>query len=132
MKEKNPKVKIVLADPIGSILYDLFYHKKVIDPPAPYKVEGVGEDMLPDNVHFDVMDAVVKVNDKDSFQMTWKIIAQEGICVGPSAALALVAAIEYSKKLEKPSNLVVLFPDNGRAYLSKAFNEQWMKENNFL
>ncbi len=132
LKEKNPKVKIVLADPVGSILYDLYYHKKVIDPPAAYKVEGVGEDMLPDNVHFDVMDAVVKVNDKDSFQMTRKIIAQEGMCVGPSAALALVAAIEYSKKLEKPSNIVILFPDNGRAYLSKAFNEQWMKENNFL
>jgi cystathionine beta-synthase len=132
LKEKNPAVKIVLADPIGSILYDLFYHKKVIDPPAAYKVEGVGEDMLPDNVHFDVMDAVVKVDDKSSFQMTRKIIAQEGMCVGPSAAMALVAAIEYSKQLKNPSNIVVLFPDSGRAYLSKAFNEQWMKENGFL
>ncbi len=132
LKEKNPSVQIVLADPVGSILYDLYYHKKVIDPPAAYKVEGVGEDMLPDNVHFDVMDSVVKVDDKSSFQMTRKIIAQEGMCVGPSAALALVAAIEYSQKLKRPSNIVVLFPDNGRAYLSKAFNEQWMKENNFL
>jgi cystathionine beta-synthase len=132
LKEKNPKVKIILADPIGSILYDLYYHKKVLTPAAPYKVEGVGEDMLPDNVHFDVMDGVVQVDDKSSFQMTRKIIAQEGICIGPSSAMALVAAIEFSKKLEKPSNIVVLFPDNGRAYLSKVFNEQWMKENNLL
>lgn len=132
LKEKNPKVKVILADPIGSILYDLYYHKKVITPPAPYKVEGVGEDMLPDNVHFNVMDGVVQVDDKSAFQMTRKIIAQEGICIGPSSALALVAAVEYSKKLEKPSNIVVLFPDNGRAYLSKVFNEQWMKENNLL
>lgn len=132
LKEKNPNVKIILADPIGSILYDLYYHKKVITPPAAYKVEGVGEDMLPDNVHFDVMDGVIQVDDKASFLMTRKIIANEGMCVGPSAAMALVAAIEYSKKLEKPSNIVVLFPDNGRAYMSKVFNDQWMKENNFL
>ena len=132
LKEKNPNVKIVLADPIGSILYDLYYHKKIVDPPKPYKVEGVGEDMLPDNVHFNVMDAVVQVDDKSAFQMTRKIIATEGMCVGPSSALALVAAIEYSKKLETPSNIVVMFPDNGRAYLSKAFNDQWMKENGLL
>lgn len=132
LKEKNPKVKVILADPIGSILYDLYYHKKVITPPAAYKVEGVGEDMLPDNVHFDVMDGVIQVDDKSAFQMTRKIIASEGMCVGPSAALSLVAAIEYSKKLEKPSNIVVLFPDNGRAYLSKVFNDQWMKENGLL
>lgn len=132
LKEKNPNVKVVLADPIGSILYDLYYHKKVIDPPQAYKVEGVGEDMLPDNVHFDVMDAVIRVDDKSAFQLTRKIIAEEGICVGPSSALSLVAAIEYSKTLEKPSNIVVLFPDNGRAYLSKVFNDQWMKENGLL
>ena len=132
LKEKNPKAQIILAVPIGSILYDLYYHKKVIDPPKPYKVEGVGEDMLPDNVHFDVMDGVIQVDDKSAFHMTRKLIAQEGMCVGPSAAMALVAAIEYSKKLEKPSNIVVLFPDNGRAYLSKVFNDQWMKENGLL
>lgn len=132
LKEKNPAVKIVLADPIGSILYDLFYHKKVMTPPAPYKVEGVGEDMLPDNVHFDVMDSVVQVDDKSAFKMTKEIISKEGMCVGPSSALALVAAIEYSKKLEKPSNIVVLFPDSGRAYLSKAFNDQWLKENGLI
>jgi cystathionine beta-synthase len=132
LKEKNPKTKIILADPIGSILYDLYYHKKIVNPPAPYKVEGVGEDMLPDNVHFDVMDGVIQVDDKSAFQMTRKIIASEGMCVGPSAALALVAAMEYGKKIEKPSNIVVLFPDNGRAYLSKVFNDQWMKENGLL
>lgn len=130
LKEKNPHIKVVLADPKGSILYDLFYHKKVINPPAAYKVEGVGEDMLPDNVHFNVMDAVVTIDDKAAFKMTREIIAKEGLCVGPSSALSLCAAIEYSKTLEKPSNIVVLFPDNGRAYLSKAFNEEWLKENN--
>lgn len=132
LKEKNKKVKIVLADPVGSILYDLFYHKKIMTPPKPYKVEGVGEDMLPDNVHFDVMDDAVQVDDRSAFLMTRDLVAKEGICIGPSAAMALVAAVEYSKKLEKPSNILVLFPDNGRSYLSKVFNDVWMRDNAFL
>ncbi len=132
LKEKNKNVKIVLADPIGSILFDLFYHKKVVTPPAPYKVEGIGEDMLPDNVHLSILDDVVQVADKPAFQMTKELTRSEGICVGPSSALALVAAIEYSKKLTKPSNIVVIFPDSGRAYLSKAFNDQWLEENKLI
>lgn len=132
LKSKKKDIKIVLADPVGSILYDLFYHKKVINPPKPYKVEGVGEDMLPENVHFDVMDDSVQVDDRSSFLMTRELVAKEGICVGPSGAMALVAAIEYSKKLEKPSNILVLFPDNGRSYLSKVFNDVWMRDNSFL
>lgn len=132
LKEKNPNIKIICADPYGSILGDLFYHGKVITPPAPYKVEGVGEDMLPENVEFKYMDGFENVTDKEAFLMTREIIAKEGICVGPSAALALVGAVKYSQKLTKPSNILVIFPDGGRAYLSKVFNEQWMKENNFL
>jgi len=128
-KEKKPSVQIIMADPVGSILYDLFYHKKVVTPPAPYKVEGVGEDMLPDNVQLQYIDGVVQVTDQQSFKMTQEIIRQEGLCIGPSSAMALVGAIEWSKKLTKPSNILVLFPDNGRGYLSKAFNPTWLSEN---
>lgn len=132
LKEKNPKVQVVCADPVGSILYDLFYHKKVVNKPAPYKVEGVGEDMLPENVHMNVIDAVLQVNDPDAFAMTRRLIAEEALCVGPSSGLAMVGALKYAEKLDKPANILVMFPDNGRAYLSKAFNDQWMIENNFL
>lgn len=128
-KEHKPSVQIVMADPVGSILYDLYYHKKIVTPAAPYKVEGVGEDMLPDNVQFQFIDGVVQVTDKQSFHMTREIIRHEGLCIGPSSAMALVGAIEWSKKLTKPSNILVLFPDNGRGYLSKAFNNEWLKEN---
>lgn len=132
LKEHKPSVKVVLADPEGSILYDLFHHKKVINPPHSYKVEGVGEDMLPDNVHFDVMDDAVQVNDKESFMMTRDLIKKEGLCIGPSSALALVAAMKYGEKVKTPQNILVMFPDNGRAYLSKAFNDEWLKENGFI
>lgn len=132
LKEKNPKLKVLLADPVGSILYDLHHHGKVIDPPKPYKVEGVGEDMLPDNVHMNMVDDSVRVDDKSSFAMTRRLTREEGICVGPSAAMALVAAIEFGKKHKDPLNILVLFADSGKAYLSKAFNDQWLKENGLV
>lgn len=132
LKEKNPQLKVVCADPIGSILYDLFYHKKIVDPPAPYKVEGVGEDMLPDNVHLNVMDSFEQVSDVESFEMTRRLIAEEALCVGPSSAMALVGAIKAAEKISKPSRILVMFPDNGRAYLSKAFNDSWLMENGLL
>ena len=132
LKEQNPNCKIVCADPIGSILYDLFYYKEVKEPPKPYKVEGVGEDMLPTTLHMDVVDDFVQVGDKAAFDMTRDLIAREGLCVGPSSGLSLCGAIEYSKKLDKPSNILVMFPDNGRAYMSKAYNEEWLKENDLL
>lgn len=129
LKEKNSQIKIVCADPIGSILYDLFYHKKIVDPPQPYKVEGVGEDMLPENVHLNIFNDFERVSDEEAFDMTRRLLAEEGLCVGPSSALALVGAMKYASKLKQRSKIIVLLPDHGRAYLSKAFNDQWLKEN---
>ncbi|MGZ3794897.1 MAG: PLP-dependent cysteine synthase family protein [Pseudobdellovibrionaceae bacterium] len=132
LKEKNPQTKVICADPIGSILYDLYYHQKIVDPPAPYKVEGVGEDMLPDNVHLKIYDGFIKVSDQDAFDVTRELVAKEGLLVGPSSGLALVGAMRAAEKIEIPANIVVIFPDSGRAYLSKAFNNQWMVENGLL
>jgi cystathionine beta-synthase len=132
LKERKSDVKIICADPIGSILYDLYYHKKIVDPPGSYKVEGIGEDMLPGNVHLDMYDGFVRVGDPEAFAMTRRLVSEEGLLVGPSSATALVAAMKYAEKLEKPSNIVVIFPDSGRQYLSKAFNDKWMVENGFM
>lgn len=132
LKEKNPKVKILCPDPVGSILYDLFYYKEVKTPPQPYKVEGVGEDMLPDNVHLNVIDDFVQVSDRESFSLVRDIVAKEGICVGPSSAMALAGAFKYSEKFTTPMTFLIMMPDSGRAYLSKAFNDDWMKDNDFL
>lgn len=132
LKEKNPKAQVICADPVGSILYDLFYHKKIVDPPGSYKVEGVGEDMLPGNVHMNLYDGFIRVNDQEAFDMTRELVAKEGLLVGPSSGLALVGAVKAAEKLEKAANIVVIFPDSGRAYLSKAFNDKWMVENGLL
>ncbi len=132
LKEHNKEVKAICADPIGSILYDLFYSKKIVDPPGSYMVEGVGEDMLPDNVHLDIYDGFERVSDQEAFDMTRRLVAEEGLLVGPSSALALVGAFKAAKKLTKPSRIVVIFPDSGRAYLSKAFNDQWLIQNGLV
>jgi len=132
LKEKNPQVQVICADPIGSILYDLFYYNKVVDPPASYKVEGVGEDMLPDNVHLKLYNGFIKVSDQEAFDMTRELVAKEGLLVGPSSGLALVGAVKAAEKLDRPANIVAIFPDSGRAYLSKAFNDQWMVDNGLL
>lgn len=132
LREKKPDMNIICADPVGSILYDLFYSGKIVDPPQPYKVEGVGEDMLPDNVHLKTMTGFERVTDKEAFQMTRRLIEEEAMCVGPSSAMALVGAIKFSEKLQKPSKILVIFPDSGRSYLSKAFNDAWMMENGFM
>lgn len=132
LKTKNPNLNVVCSDPVGSILADLFYHGKVITPAHGYLVEGVGEDMLPDNVHLKTIDAFEKVTDPEAFQMTRQIVAKEALFLGPSSALALVGAFKWAEKVTKPSRILVLFPDNGRGYLSKAFNETWLKQNNLI
>jgi cystathionine beta-synthase len=131
LKEKNPSIKILCTDPVGSILYDLYYHGKVIDPPGAYKVEGVGEDMLPDNCKLKSYDAFIKVNDTEAFQLTKRLALEEGLLVGPSSALILAGAMKYAETLETPQKIVVVMPDSGKSYLSKAFNDSWMVENGF-
>jgi len=133
LKEKNPNVKIVCADPVGSILHDLFYYKEVREPAASYLVEGIGEDMLPDNVHFRYMDAFIRINDAETMKKTREIARGDGLLVGPSCGTALAAAIKFAESadLKRPANIVTLFPDGGRSYLSKVYNDDWMRSNGF-
>jgi cystathionine beta-synthase len=131
LKEKNKDVQIIGVDPIGSILHD---YKKTgkMGPAYPYKVEGIGEDIIPLNYDFNVIDEIVQINDRESFQMTRKLLLQEGLFVGPSAGAAVCGAIKYAKKLKTPKRIIVLLPDSGNRYLSKAFDDDWMRENGFL
>jgi cystathionine beta-synthase len=132
LKEQKPQTQLVLADPFGSILTDLLYHGQVLTPPHSYDVEGVGEDMLPDNVHLKLINDSVQVSDQQAFHMVQRLAKQEGLCVGPSSALALVAAKQWAEKQSSSQHILVLFPDHGRSYLSKAFNEKWLLEKGYL
>ncbi len=133
--ETLPQVKIIGADPEGSILYDLHTGKPLAETEAEnYLTEGVGEDFLPTTMNLSVMDEVVQVSDAESFAMARRLVREEGIFTGGSGGTAAAAAIKYARKhqLGADATVVVILPDSGSRYLSKVFNDQWMRENGFL
>ncbi len=132
LKEKNPDIKIILADPIGSILHDLYKYNEVKTPPAPYLIEGIGEDMLPGNMKFKYVDDVIQFNDKEAMQMCRNIVRTEGLFVGPSSAATVVCALKWAEKQSEPKRIVTFLCDNGDRYLSKVFNDDWMNTNRLL
>jgi len=131
LKEKKPDVKIIAVDPIGSVYYDYFKHKKLIEPKV-YKVEGIGEDMLVENVDFSIIDDIYQVNDKESFLMARRLTKEEGLFVGGSSGSAAKVAVDLAKEAGKDKIIVVILPDSGTRYLSKIYSDKWMKDNGFL
>ncbi|MGD2048621.1 MAG: cystathionine beta-synthase [Chloroflexota bacterium] len=133
LKEKNPSIKIIGIDPIGSILFDL--HQGRENPKADsYKVEGIGEDFLPTTTDLSVIDNIVQVSDRDSFLMTRRLVREEGIFCGGSSGSAVWGALKYAaeNRLTEDDIVVVIIPDTGSRYLSKVFDDDWMRENGFL
>ena len=124
LKEMNPNIHVIGADPEGSIYSG--------DIPRSYAVEGIGMNYLPETVDLRVIDEVVRVADRESFLMARRITREEGLLVGGSSGTAAVAAIKLAKTLPKDAIVVVIFPDSGRGYMSKIFNDDWMIANGFL
>ncbi len=132
LKERNPEIQIVGVDPEGSILHDLYYTGHA--PPARgYLVEGIGEDFLPSTTNFEVVDDVVRVDDAQCFEMTRRLVRDEGMFVGGSCGAAVAGALDYVRQrdLGPEAVVVVLLPDSGSRYLTKLFNDDWMREHGF-
>lgn len=132
LKEKNPNIKIVGIDPKGSVLREYFYTKKFSPVFKTYKVEGIGQDYVPGVLHFQFVDDVIEVTDKESFITARRLTREEGIFVGGSAGTAMAGALKYAENLSPNEVVVVLLPDTGERYLSKIYNDDWMRENRFL
>ena len=131
LKEKNPRIQVIGADPAGSIFAEMF--KTGRKPQVqPYKIEGIGQDELPSNVDFSVIDEIYAVSDKNAFQLTRQLAHFEGIFAGGSSGAALYAALKTAAALTENDLVVVIIPDSGTRYLSKIYNDNWMRENQFL
>ncbi|MDR3622380.1 MAG: cystathionine beta-synthase [Paludisphaera borealis] len=121
LKEKDPRIKVIGADPEGSVLSG--------DTPRPWKIEGIGEDFVPRTLNSQVVDEWVRVGDAESFHVARELARKEGLLVGGSSGTAVAAALRYARRLGAGDLIVALCPDTGRNYLSKFFNDDWMAEN---
>ena len=133
LKERNPAVQVIGVDPVGSILYEL--HRSGQTTPAEgYKVEGIGEDFLPTTTDLSIIDEIVQVNDRESLLMTRRLVREEGIFGGGSCGAAVAGALKYVQqhRLGPEAVVVIILPDSGSRYLSKVFDDDWMRENGFL
>ena len=130
-KEQMPEVKIVGIDCEGSIIAQ-YARTGDASGAKPYALEGVGEDFIPGNYDFDVIDDWEVVGDKESFLMTRRLLREEGIYAGGSAGAALCGAFKYARKLPRPERILILLHDSGNRYSSKIYNDQWMADNGYL
>lgn len=134
LKEQNPKLVTVGIDTYGSV-FKKYKETGIFDENEiyPYLTEGFGEDILPKNVDFSVIDLFIKVTDKDGALMTRRLSREEGMFVGWSSGSAVHGALEYAKEnLTKDDVMVILLPDHGTRYLAKVYNDNWMKDHGFL
>jgi cystathionine beta-synthase len=122
LKEQNPEVRIIGADPEGSVLSG--------DKPRPWKVEGIGEDFVPKTFNSQVVDEWIRVGDAESFHIARALARREGILAGGSSGTNVGAALRYARRLTADHLVVALIPDTGRNYLSKFFDDEWLKVNN--
>jgi cystathionine beta-synthase len=132
LKEKNPKVRVIAADPIGS-LYTHYHRSRTMGEGHPYKVEGIGGDKIPTTLWFDYVDEFRQVPDRTSFSLARRLAREEGILAGGSTGTNLYIALEVAREVDNPAALVVtILCDTGERYLSKVFNDEWMQENQML
>lgn len=130
LKEKNPKVQVIMPDPIGSIYYHYFKTGRIPEGGnCNYFLEGIGEDHLAKAMDFSIVDDVMQVKDKDAFEITRLLAQKEGILAGGSSGANVWAALEIAKQLKQPATIVTIIPDGGVKYLSKIFDDEWMKSN---
>ena len=133
LKSKNPNIKIWGVDTYGSV-FKKYHETGIFDPQEiyPYTTEGIGEDILPENVDFDVIDGFTKVTDKDAAVYTQRLAKEEAMFLGNSAGAAIKGVLQLKEHFKKDDLVVVLFHDHGSRYVGKMFNDDWMREKGFL
>jgi cystathionine beta-synthase len=132
LKERNPAVRVVAGAPEGSSLAEYHRSGRVVEG-APYLVEGIGNDLIPTTLWFDVIDEFRTIGDRDAFVMARRLTREEGLFAGGSAGLITHLALQLAAELDDPEALVVcILPDTGERYLSKLYNDDWLREHGML
>jgi len=131
LKEKNPNIKLIGVDPMGSIFYDYFKEKKLITP-YRYKIEGIGDEFLINTAQLELLDDMYQVEDKTAFQWTKKLANEEGILSGGSSGANIWASVKLAKEIDREANIVTIICDSGYKYFSTIYNDQWLKENELI
>jgi cystathionine beta-synthase len=132
LKEKKPSIRMVQIDPVGSVLHDYFKTGKVADVFKTYKVEGFGEDFVPSALDVRMIDDSYQVSDKECFLTARELTRKEGLWTGGSGGGAVCGAIKFSRDHPECKTIVIILPDSGSRYLSKVYDDDWLRENSFL
>ena len=132
LKEQNPNVFSFMPDPFGSIFYNYFRTGEInLDGSCSYFVEGVGEDHLTKAMNFEMVNDMIQFNDENAFSTARRLAREEGIIGGGTGGANVWAALQLASRLTEPAVIVTVIPDNGAKYLSKMYNDEWMKEKGF-
>jgi cystathionine beta-synthase len=131
LKEKDPNIKVIAVDPVGSVFYDYFCHHKK-GQSSPYLLEGLGDEFLIHCADFSVIDEMVQVTDKDAFITARELARLEGILAGGSSGAALWGVRQLAKKINRPARIVTVFPDGASRYLSTIYNDDWLKDKGMI
>lgn len=132
LKEKNPQVRVIAGDPVGSI-YTHYSHTKTLGEAEPYKVEGIGGDKIPTTIWWEYIDEFRLLSDRESLGMARRLAREEGILVGGSSGLNVAVSLQIAREVDDPrACIVTVLCDTGERYLSKLFNDEWMQENQLL
>ena len=131
LKEQDPTIQVVAVDPEGSVFFDYFHNGRCGEP-TPYLIEGLGDEEIIGCPDFKLIDDMYRVSDREAFQATRELARREAILAGGSSGAALWGVRKLIRKAAAPPRIVTIFPDSGTRYLSTIFNDQWMKDHQFL
>lgn len=131
LKERDPKIKLIGLDPIGSVFYDWFKHKKLITP-SRYFIEGMGDEFLIKTARLELLDDMIQISDKKAFGWTKKLAFEEGIISGGSSGANICGAVHLAQQLDSAANIVTIICDSGYKYFSTIYNDDWLETNEFV